>query len=74
MATPPLQPITFELLVEKALHKPGFFHALRQNPGQALKAEGLAATPQIVTALRAIDYNDIQNLVMACNPTAGPVW
>jgi len=70
----PLQSVTFDALVEKALHKPGFFQALKQNPVQALKAEGLAATPQLILALKAVDYDAIHNVAIACDPLTGPVW
>lgn len=69
----PLKKITFQLLVEKALKEPGFFDGLKQNPIQTLKKAGLAATPQIILALKAIDYDAIQNLAIACDPTTGPV-
>lgn len=69
-----MQTLTFETLVEKALHTPGFFAALKQNPVQALKSAGLASTPQVILALKALDYDAIQNVAIACDPPTGPVW
>jgi len=68
----PLQKITFQVLVEKALNQPGFFDGLKRNPIQTLKNAGLAPTPQIITALKQLDYDDIQNVAIACDPKVGP--
>jgi hypothetical protein len=69
----PLQKLTFHKLVEKCLNQPGFFNALKANPVTALKDAGLAPTPQVITALKTLDYNAIQNVAIACDPVTGPV-
>ncbi len=69
----PLQKLTFKALVENCLNKPGFFQGLKKDPINTLKNAGLAPTPQILTALQALDYNDIQNVAMACDPLTGPL-
>jgi len=67
------QKITFELLVEKALHQPGFFDGLKRDPVKTLRAAGLAPTPQLIMALKELDYNAIQNVAIACDPVTGPL-
>jgi hypothetical protein len=69
----PLQKITFEVLVQKSLQQPGFFEDLKRNPAKTLKAAGLAPTPEVIKALRALDYDAIQNVALACDPATGPI-
>jgi hypothetical protein len=68
-----MQKITFPALVEKALHEPAFFDGLKSNPVKALKAAGFKPTPEVVAALRNIDYDAIKSLAIACNPLEGPL-
>jgi hypothetical protein len=65
--------ISFNDLVEKLLHQPGFFEALKANPVKALKANGFKPTPPVIAALKALDYDAIQNVVIACDPAVGPI-
>jgi hypothetical protein len=67
------QKITFEVLVEKALHQPGFFDGLKREPVKTLRAARLAPTPQVIMALKALDYDAIQNVAIACDPATGPI-
>jgi hypothetical protein len=69
----PLQKVTFDMLVEKALHQPGFFDGLKRDPVKGLKATGFAPTPALIAALKALDYDAIQNVAIACDPTTGPM-
>ena len=68
-----LKQITFELLVETCLHDRGFFEDLKCNPAKTLKNKGLRATPDIIVALRKLDYDAIRNVALACNPVTGPL-
>jgi hypothetical protein len=65
--------INFGALVEKALHQPGFFDELKRNPIKALKGNGFKPTPEVITALKAVDFDAIQNVAIACDPTVGPI-
>ena len=65
--------IKFGDLVEKCLHQPGFFEALKHNPAQGLKSAGFKLNPQVIMALKALDYDAIQNVALACDPTTGPI-
>lgn len=65
--------ITFAEIVNACLHKPGFFHQLRENPAHALREHGFQATPMVLDALKSFDYNSVRQLYFACNPDTGPV-
>lgn len=65
--------IKFPELVEKCLHQPGFFEALKHNPVHGLKSAGFSPTPELILALKALDYDAIQNVAIACDPTTGPI-
>ena len=67
------QKLTFEALVEKCLHQPGFFEGLKADPVNTLKKAGFTPTPPVLVALRALDYNDIRNVALACDPLTGPI-
>jgi hypothetical protein len=67
------QKVTFELLVQTCLKNPGFFEGLRHNPVQTLKQAGMATTPELLVALRKLDYDDIRNVALACDPITGPL-
>jgi hypothetical protein len=68
-----MEKITFAALVEKALKKPSFFDGLKSNPVKTLKDAGLKPTPEVLVALKNIDYDAIKNLAIACDPVTGPL-
>jgi len=68
-----MEKITFAALVEKALKTPAFFDGLNSNPVKTLKDAGFKPTPEVLVALRNIDYDAIKNLAVACDPTTGPM-
>jgi hypothetical protein len=69
----PPQKVTFDLLVQTCLKNPAFFEGLRHNPAQTLKNAGMVPTPELIVALRDLDYDDIRNVALACNPLVGPL-
>ena len=69
----PPQKVTFELLVETCLRNSGFFEGLRHDPVGTLKKANMQPTPELIVALRHLDYNDIRNVALACNPLVGPL-
>jgi hypothetical protein len=68
-----MQKITFSALVEMSLKKPAFFDGLKSNPVKTLKDAGFKPTPEVLVALRNIDYDAIKHLAIACDPLTGPL-
>ena len=66
-------PITFGELVNACLNNPGFFHALQDNPAQAITEAGYEATPLVIESLKHLDYNAIRKVFRACDPTSEPM-
>lgn len=48
--------MTFDELVEKALHDPRFRKGLIKDPRGALESQGVQATDEMVEALDQVDY------------------
>jgi hypothetical protein len=68
-----MEKITFKALVEKALKQPAFFDGLKSNPVKTLRDAGFKPTPEVLVALKNIDYDAIKNLAIACDPVTGPL-
>lgn len=63
--------MTFEDLVHKVLHEPGFWNQLKSDPEKALKSHGFQPTPAHVAALKKLDYNSIQNVAQTFQRAQG---
>jgi hypothetical protein len=61
----------FEDLVHKVLHEPGFYSQLKDNPEKALKNAGVTPKPEMVQALKAIDYDSLKRVAHAADTNVG---
>ena len=61
----------FEDLVDKVLHEPGFYGQLKDNPEKALKNAGVTATPAMVQALKAIDFDSLKRVAHSTDYNVG---
>ena len=57
----------FEDLVQKVLHEPGFYSQLKDNPEKALKNAGATPTPEMVQALKGVNYDSLKKVAHAAN-------
>ena len=55
----------FQAIISKAITDPAFCQELVSNPAATLKGNGVDATPEMLSALSAIDASAVQKLAAA---------
>jgi len=63
--------MTFEELVDKVLHEPGFYGQLKDNPEKALKNAGVTAKPELVKALKSVNFDSLKRVAHASDHNVG---
>lgn len=61
----------FEELVNKVLHEPGFYGQLKDNPEKALKNAGATPTPEMVKALKAVNFDSLKRVAHSADHNVG---
>ncbi len=61
----------FEDLVGKVLHEPGFYSQLKDNPEKALRNAGVEPKPELVQALKSINYDSLKRVAHAADTNVG---
>jgi len=61
----------FEELVDKVLHEPGFYGQLKDNPEKALKNAGAKPTPEMVKALKSVNFDSLKRVAHASDHNVG---
>ena len=57
--------MTFQQFVTKMLNDQAFRQAVAKNPEAALKAERVIASPELVAALKKVDYGQLGKVAAA---------